>query len=97
MRYAVLETISFYNQLYTVITEEIAKYGHENPAIVSWLTGPKRKNAEDTLKNHPIPAISSINDPFGLIEPIYPTVDFDYFSKHLSAAESSNKKRKNNC
>lgn len=89
MRYAVSDTIPFYDQLYRIITAEIAVYGHGEPAVVSWLRGSKRQEAIDDLRNHPKPDISSINDPFGMVEPSYPKANFNFFSRQFSAAESS--------
>lgn len=64
--------VSFYDQFYQFICGEIEKekHRHKKQALVSWLKG---KGSEDTAPN-----ISSINDPFGAVKPIYPQV------KHFS-------------
>lgn len=70
-------TILHYDRLYQIICDEIEKVNPSRPALVSWIKDEDRTKAIE--ESTEIPTISSINDPFGMIEPEYPEVNFDYF------------------
>lgn len=81
-------TILHYDRLNETISEEINKISPSKPALVSWLKNEDETKAIQELAE--IPNISSINDPFGMIEPQYSDVNFDYFYKHdLKCSASS--------
>lgn len=76
--------ISFYDDLYQIINEEIEKYAKEKPAMVSWLTNEEKEEAKLKLP----PSISSNVRPFQRVKPKYPEVKLDYFDKMYPAVGS---------
>lgn len=72
-------SISFYDQMYQVITKDIAKFKLPKPILVSWLPNDKRKEAEEELKNKQLPDIASIKDCFEKADYKYPKANFTYF------------------
>lgn len=72
-KYLVLDTTSFYDQAYKIINAEIENY--EKPVLISWLSQQDKKK----LRGYSVENISSINDPFGLVETRYTTVDYNFF------------------
>lgn len=73
-------TILHYDRLSKTICQEIEKINPLKPALVSWLKKEDETKAIQELKE--IPNISLINDPFGMVEPHYLDVNYDYFYKH---------------
>lgn len=67
----------FYDQLYDVINEEIAKLKLPKPKLVSWVKEIDFKKAVMETAN--IPDISSIEDRFEKTDAKYPKVHFDHF------------------
>lgn len=81
-------TILHYDRLNETISQEIKKISPSKPALVSWLKSEDETKAIQELAE--MPNISSINDPFGMVEPQYSDVNFDYFCKHdLKSSTSS--------
>lgn len=77
-------TILHYDRLYQIIIEEIENINPSKPALVSWLKDNDKAKAVQELRE--IPNISSIADPFGMVEPQYSEVNIDYFYKHPKTA-----------
>lgn len=82
--------------MYNFIKNEIEEYKGETPKFVHWLTDEERNVAKQEIKT--IPLMSSIADPFMLVEISYPDPDPDYFHQKIlrlkSEGSSSGKKRK---
>lgn len=72
-------TILHYDDLNKTICEEIDKVNPSKPALVSWLKAEDKTKAIQELTE--LPKLISINDPFGMVEPQYSDVKFDYFYK----------------
>lgn len=72
-------TILYYDRLYQIISEEIERVNLSKPAFVSWIKNEDKSEARQELAK--IPKISSINDPFGIIEPQHSEVNFNHFYK----------------
>lgn len=73
-------TILYYDRIYQIICEEIERIHPSKPALVSWIKNEDRSKAIQELAE--IPKISSIDDPFGVVEPQYSEVNFNYFYEH---------------
>lgn len=69
----------FYDRVYDIINEEIARFEVPTPNLVSWVKGQDLKRAKLDAAN--IPDISSIEDRFENTDAKYPEVHFDYFDK----------------
>lgn len=91
-KYRVMDTIPFYDQVYKIINTEIDNYGLEKPALISWLSQDGKRKSRGYL----VPNISSINDPFGLVERIYKQVDYDFYrgQSYPGKMESSGSRKK---
>lgn len=91
-KYLVMDTIPFYDQVYKIINAEIENYGLEKPALISWLSQDDKRK----LRSYLVQNISSINDPFGLVERIYTQVDYDFFRGQSDSGkiESSGSRKK---
>lgn len=64
---------------YNIVNEEIERCTVPKPPLVSWLTAKQRKEAKSDLKEHKIPSIESINDPFGITNFHYAEPNLAYF------------------
>lgn len=83
-----LVTILHYDRLHKIICDEIVRVNPSKPALVSWLNNEDKIKAIQELTE--LPPLTSINDPFGMVEPHYSDVKFDYFYKKHEPKSSEN-------
>lgn len=68
----------------------MTRYVHSGLPVFSWLQSADDINEAKSSKNEVL-SISSINGPFGLVDPQYPEVNIKYFNGMKSTGSNSGK------